>query len=40
VQEDGTRATGLRSKFTKQLGIINKVAKDKAYRAANMTINK
>jgi len=40
LQEVGTKATGPRSIFAKDLAQRNAAAEDAAYRAANMTIHK
>jgi thiaminase len=40
LHEVGTKATGPRSKFAKELGLKKTASKDEAYRAANMTPNK
>jgi len=40
LQEVGTKATGPRSKFAKDLALMKAAAEDEAYGAANMTSNK
>jgi len=40
LQEVGTKATGPRSKFAKDLALMKAAAKDEAYGAANMTADK
>ena len=40
LQEVGTKATGPRSKFAKDLALMKAAAEDEAYRAANMTAHK
>jgi len=40
LQEVGTKATGPRSKFAKELALMKTAADDEAYRAANMTADK
>jgi hypothetical protein len=40
LQEVRTRATGLRTKFAKELALMNTAAENKAYMAANTTANK
>jgi hypothetical protein len=40
LQEVGTKATGPRSIFAKQLALMKTAAMDKAYRVANMSADK
>jgi hypothetical protein len=40
LQEVGTKATGLKSKFAKDLALMKDAAEDEAYGAANMTADK
>jgi len=40
LQEVGTKATGPRSKFAKDLALMKAAAEDQAYGAANMTADK
>jgi len=40
LQEVGTKATGPRSKFAKELALKTTAAEDEAYGAANMTVDK
>ena len=40
LQEVGTKATGPRSEFPKDLALMTAAAEDEAYGAANITANK
>jgi len=40
LQEIGTKATGPRREFAKDLAVMKAAAKDEAYGAANMTADK
>jgi len=40
LQEIGSKATGPRSKFAKDLALMKAAAEDKTYGAANMTADK
>jgi len=40
LQEVGTRATGCRSKFSKELALIKVATADKAYAATNLIAEK
>jgi len=40
LQDVGTRATGLRSRFAKELAIVTTAAEYEAYGVANMMANK
>jgi len=40
LQEVGTKATGPRSKFAKDIALMKAAAKDEAYGAANITADK